>query len=381
MITGRARTPARAGKKTRSGPSVTAQFVQKPLPDVACLYMTPLQIDVAVGNEFETQLALSNPGEKQFQTIDIALRFDPIVLEPVRLDDDPIVPLLEGESEALVYAEAGVLYYHAQLNKPVSAQAITFLTIRWKTLGISPHCEISHASWRGLRTALLTAEEKTILGGTTNEGFLGMTLQIYSPEERADGPPIGVDLYSGAKEAERGGVRLRLFANKEKIPASEDFYVGVWFENPLLVDISKVAFKIRFDPRVLEVVDDDTDNWITSGVNIFDGEYHGKFPFDIHVANTVENDVGVIHYAMACTQRRALPERGYIARIRFRPKALARTTHVAFEFGSEDDPTATQVRYMGGDVLGETDTLDDGTEDLALTIIKPEIPRVLTAEK
>lgn len=379
-IRGRRPTPIPRGRSSKAA-AVTARFTFKPLPDVAVLYITPLRAEIAVAEEFETVVSLSNPGEKEFQTIEVALRFDPAALEPVRLDDDEIHPLLEGDSEAVVYTEAGVLFYRARLAQPLASQAAEFFTVRWKTLGVSPHTEVTFSAWRELRTALLDESEQNILGGTGSGGSLGMTLQVFSPEARADGPPIGDELFAGSHERARGGVRLRLFANKKTIPASEDFYIGVWFENPGLVEISKVAFKIRFDPHVLEVVDDDTNNWIATGVNIFDGDYHGLFPFDIHVENSVLNGLGLITYAMASTQRRALPERGYIARIRFRPKALAASTPIEFTFEPDDDPFRTQVSFLGGDVLGEPDQAGDGVEDVAIRIVEPELPRLLATEE
>jgi len=379
-IRGRAPTPPPAAGAAK-GPAVTASFTFKPLPDVAVLYVTPLRFDVAIGREFETRVSLSNPGAKEFQTIEVALRFDPMVLEPVRLDDDAIGPLLEGESEAVVYIEVGILIYRARLAQPLASQAAEFFTVRWRTLEVSPHTEIGFSSWQERPTALLNGSDENVLGGTGSDGSLGMTLQVFSPDALADGPPIGEELFAGPHEGARGGVRLRLFTNRQTVPASEDFYVGVWFENPGLIEISKVAFKIRFDPDVLQVVDDDTDNWITSGINIFDGEYHDRFPFDIHVENSVLNDLGLITYAMACTQRRALPERGYIARIRFQPKALAASTPIEFVFEPEDDPLRTQVCYLGGDVLGEPDRAEDGVEGLVVRIVEPELPRLLATEE
>jgi len=219
-----------------------------------------------------------------------------------------------------------------------------------------------------------------ILGGALNTGALGMTLQVFSPEELADGPPLGDQLFAGTGQAARGGIRLRLVANKARIPANEDFYVGVWFDNPRLLDVSKVAFKIRFDPRVLEVVDDDTDNWITRDVNIADGDFHDQFPFDIHLENAASNDSGLISYAMACTQRRALPQQGYIARVRFRPRALAEATPIAFVLGPDDDQMRTQVRFLGDELLGTPGQPESGVNDLTVRIVEPQLPRLLATE-
>ena len=362
-------------------PAASVSFSFKPAPDVAVLYLTPLQAKLATDEEFETRVSLSNPGKKEFQTITVVLRFDPRVVEPIRLDEADIGPLLEEPSESVVYTQAGILIYQARLAQRTTAQAMDFFTIRWKTLDASPHTEIGFAAWRGERTALLGKSTESILGGTGSEGSLGMTLQVYSPEQMADGPTIGDALFAGQRPSTRGGVQLRLIANKGQIPANEDFYAGVWFENPRLLDVSKIAVKIRFDPRVLEVVDDDAGNWIASGINIFDGDYHNDFPFDVHVENSASNDIGLITYAMACTKRRALPERGYLARIRFRPKAIAASATIELVTEPEDDTMRTQVSYLGENLLGEQSRGDSGLENLAVRITEPQLPRLLRTEK
>jgi len=370
--------PGAAVAKPAAG---TASFSFKPAPDVAVLYITPLQAKIATDEEFETQVSLSNPGKKEFQTITVVLRFDPDILEPIRLDDDTVNPLFDKPSESVVYTQAGILIYEAKLAQPMTAQAADLFTIRWKTLAVSPHTDVGFAAWRGQRTALLNKSKTTVLGGAGNEGSLGMTLQTYSPAALADGPTIGDELFASQRPTTRGGVRLRLVANKEKIPANEDFYVGVWFENPRLLEISKVTLKIRFDPRILQVVDDDAKNWITTGINIFDGDYHDDFPFDVHVENSASNDIGLISYAVACTQRRSLPEHGYLVRIRFRPKALSASTPIEFALEPDDDPMRTQVSYLGESVLGSPERDDTGVDNLTVKIVEPQLPRLLATEK
>lgn len=378
-VRGKARPANKGGGSTDAG--VTAEFTFKPTPDVAVLYMTPMQHNLAVGEEFETRVSLSNPAEKQYVSIEVVLRFNPLALEPLRLDDDRIRPLLDGNAEAVVYTDAGLMAYRGRLSEPLSAQAVDIFTVRWRTLSPASHAEIAFSGGRGYETALRNSNDDNILGGTGNEGSLGMSLRIFSPQEEADGPPIGEQLYSGYNDGTRDGVQLRLVTNKTEIPANEDFYVGVWFDNPRMVECSKIRFKIRFDEHVLEVVDDDTDNWITTGVNVHDGSYHDRFPFDIHVANSASNLTGLIEYAMACTQRGVLPENGYLARIRFRPKTLAQSTPIEFEFGANDDPLRTQVTYLGADVLGTSANPDDGVENLAVSILEPQLPRMLRIER
>ena len=373
--------PPTAPRASAAQPSASvATFTVKPLADVAIVYLSPFQAGVALGQAFETNVSLSNPAKKEFQAIEVTMGYDPTVLEPIRLDDEAIAPLLAATAQAVVYTDAGILVYRAKLSKPLDAQAADLFRIRWRTLAANPLTNIAFVSWGGHRTALLDKSNENILGGPTSAGSLSMTLEVFSPQERLDGPPIGNVLFASSQKASRGGAHLHLVANKKNIPLNEDFYVGVWFENPRMLDVSKVALKIRFDPNVLEVVDDDGNNWVTTGVNVFDGDYHDKFPFDIHVENSASNDSGLIHYVVACTQRRVLPDRGYIARVRFRPKATG-TTRIEFELGPDDDPFRTQVTFLGNDILGSPERGDSGVENLTVTLGPPELPRLLVTEK
>ncbi|MCX8036597.1 MAG: cohesin domain-containing protein [Candidatus Sumerlaeia bacterium] len=365
-----------------AAPAVSAAFSYRPPPDVAIVYLTPFQASIPVGDELETRLSLANPGKKEFQTIEIILQYNPMVLEPIRLDEADIAPLIEGQSESVVFIEAGILTYRARLAKPTTAQSADFFSIRWKSLAPVHASDISFGVWQMKRTTLSNKEGVNILGGTGNTGALGMSLQVYSPAELADGPPIGDELFAGpGKSPSRGGIQLRLTTNREEIPVNEDFYVGVWFENPRLLDVSKLALKIAFDPNVLEVVDDDANNWITTGVNIFDGDFHDQFPFDIHLENSVSNGSGRIVYAVSCLGRRVLAERGYVARIRFRPKTQAASTPIVFLFEPKDDPLRTQATYLGNDLLGSPERDDDGVENLTVRIVEPRLPRLLQTEK
>jgi len=370
--------PARAGMA--QGPQTSASFGYRPSPDVAILYITPFQASVAIGEEFETAVSLSNPGKKGFQTIEVSLRFDPTVLEPVRLDDDQIRPLLEGPAESVVYTDAGLLVYRARTAKLSSAQAAEFFTVRWKALATDPLGDITFGTWGRQRTALLDEADENILGGALNTGALSMTFQVFSPTELADGPTIGDELFAGQREATRGGIRLRLVTNRTRIPANEDFYVGIWFENPRLLEVSKVSLKIHFDPNILEVVDDDTNNWVTRGINIFDGDYHDQFPFDILLQDSASNDSGLINYAMACAEKRVLPQAAYLARIRFRPKAQADSARIWLDLAPEDDPLRTQVCFLGSNLLGKPSRGDTGVENLTVSIGEPQLPRLLATE-
>ena len=377
---GAARTPP-PGAAGAQGAGVTAVFQYRPNVDTAVLFMTPLEAQAPVNEEFETHVALANPGSKSFEKIQVTLRYDPMLLEPVRLDDEQVRPLLADDAKAVVYTESGILTYEAALDEASSARSVEVFTIRWKALAPAPFTKIDFTQARGQETALLDDEGKSILGGTASEGTLGMTVVVFSPEDREKGPPIGEAVYAENDDTSRGSVQLRLVTNAQRIPASEDFYVGVWFENPRFVDVSKIRFTIRFDPRVLEVVDDDTKNWIADGVNIFDGDYHEDFPFDIHVANTVVNETGRIDYAMSCTKRRVFPDRGYLARIRFRPRSTVNATRIAFEFTQDNQAGQTEVSYLGADVLGNPTVRGDGTENLVVQITRPRLPKALAEER
>jgi hypothetical protein len=161
---------------------------------------------------------------------------------------------------------------------------------------------------------------------------------------------LATNINSGTAE---GGLLLQLQPRQPTVKVGQDFLVDIVYRNPKRADMDTVKLKLRFDPEVLQVVDSDEGNWITRGVNIFDGAYHEDLPFDNHRKNTVYNSLGVINYDNGFGSRTPIPEEGVIATIRFKAVAPAVSTPILFSSNDENalDPD-TSISFLGFNLIG-----------------------------
>jgi hypothetical protein len=73
-----------------------------------------------------------------------------------------------------------------------------------------------------------------------------------------------------------GGITLQLKSQRSTINVGDEFLVDIDYDNPKRAELDTVKLKLKFDPKVLQVVDYDDDNWITQGVNIHDGDVRDR---------------------------------------------------------------------------------------------------------
>jgi len=129
-----------------------------------------------------------------------------------------------------------------------------------------------------------------------------------------------------------------------------------------------VELVIGYDPEILCVVDCDEENWITRGVNIFDGKYHREFPFDFHIRNEADNLCGKIIYKMGSLKQNGLTNSGDLAQIKFQALKGAEKTWIWFKMPGSTSSEGTKVNFRKNDVLGKKDVLNDGVKNLPLKI-------------
>ena len=149
-----------------------------------------------------------------------------------------------------------------------------------------------------------------------------------------------------------GGVTLSLRPRTTNPSVGDTFLVDIVYSNPRRTDIDTVKLQVRFDPKVLQVVDYDDDNWITRDVNIFDGEYHDDLPFDFHRKNVAYNATGEIHYWMGFSSKVRVPTSGVIATIKFKAVAPTASTEVAFDLQEDQREHRTAVSFLGFNLIG-----------------------------
>lgn len=151
-----------------------------------------------------------------------------------------------------------------------------------------------------------------------------------------------------------GSIQLTFQTPLKPVKEGETFPVHILFKNPNAINIDNLSLDIRFDANVLKVVDYDDENWITRDINIFDGNYHEKFPFDYHIKNQAYNQTGRIIYKMGVSKSDVLIHEGILATIRFYALAPADKTSIKFYVTPyQSDSEGTAITYMGNNVLGK----------------------------
>ena len=74
-----------------------------------------------------------------------------------------------------------------------------------------------------------------------------------------------------------GAVTISLTPETLAVGPGDQFNVELVLNNPLNEGLTGVGVWLKYDKDLLNVVDTDSGNWITSGTNISDGPYHDPF--------------------------------------------------------------------------------------------------------
>lgn len=340
-------------------------FQEKANPNLAILYFFPLDRQVILDDEpFSTMVILSNPLGMPFNKVSLAIKYDPAILAPVNYEDKLSTEVLETPPQMTVYAKEGILVFNAELSKPFLLVNDELLTIQWKALLPQKGSVLAFTEFKGQKSGLFL-DAANILGDPVvpNDGMIDATITIYpkteiseeDEEEQTDPIDIIVDRLETKKEAD-GIITLALSTPKDVIREGQLFDMDVLFSNSKGLPIDNVSLEIRFDPKVLQVVDYDEDNWITRDVNIHDGDSAEIYPFDYHIANTVLNHSGRIIYKMGIAKSDVLVRAGVMATIRFIAIAPADKTKVYFHRSTNvRSRMGTYMTHAGQDMLGTAD--------------------------
>ncbi len=338
--------------------------------DVAVLYFEPMDLVAKVGEEFNTGVRLSNPKSRGFTRMFLVLQYNPEVLLPLEVNDLALQADMLAPAKAYVYESRGLLTYEVTFASELALQNQNLLTVKWQALAPSRYSAIEFSSF-DQRDTTLAHRGEDILGepAILGDGTIKATVRVLplSPEDETE-ILTGATITEFMGSETIGGVKLALRSETKKVRLGEEFLVDIDFENTQQTVVDMIHVIVRFDPRVLQVVDYDEENWITRGVNVYDGPYHEKFPFDRHIKNTVSNAEGEIEYYMGISESQFLADRGTLATIVFRPIRPAANTSISFFTPPRLHARGTRVTCMGTNVLGDLTTEGDGVENLAITI-------------
>ena len=342
------------------------------------------------GDTFISEVYLFNEDRNPVDQVRLALDFDKRFIEPVRIFDSALRPFMDEEPEFKVLDRDAIITYNARLERPIQQREVVLLRILWRARRPTAHTAIRFAFDTEEREdhphTAIYSRQQNILGtrGDVADGVLSGSIMIEQIDR-------GERIFQGKAEELRqmylgsigatAEVGLELTGPEEPPRVGEEFVVRVGLHNPEGAIIDTINFAVLYDPQVLQVVDKDRFNWITSGVNVHDGPYHRDFPWDVLMTNEVRNDRGLALYRKGLSSGRALPSANF-ADIHFRAIAPTSRTSLGFSRGRPGMPNMTSVRYFGFEMLNLED-LDLSTPSIAFPVRPPtreEIAR-LRAER
>lgn len=384
--------PARKGAAVAAGAAhgaTNVEFKIKADPTKNLLYIESvglaptMNIVAPEGENFDTRVMIRDAKHAPFKSLDVSLKYDPQVLRPKGIDDSAITPLVASPPIARMDARRGVIAYHAELNAPLSSEFFQVFKIEWETLKSSDNTPITFLNTTNFPSRVLngdvdilqTHDDNSDVEPSPTAGLLGAEVEVTPKRTREwvdaeeDAGIGGIALASSISEGTaRGGVELSLRPRATSLKAGDQFLVDVVFNNPRRAELDMVKLKIRFDPKVLEVVDYDEDNWIAKDVNIYDGQYHDDLPFDFHMRDVAYNSTGEIYYEMGFSKKQAIPSSGVIATIKFHALAPAPSTTVAFDLDESDKQARTAISFLGFNLIGSPGQRSDSLTNAALQI-------------
>lgn len=323
-----------------------------------------LNINATENKKFTTRLVLSNPRSSAFSQLDASIRYNPEYVRPIGIDDSMISSQLEKPARVVVDRNRGLLSIAADFKEETSDSAVTFARIQWQALRPVANSPIAFVNTEAHPTGVFSSSGRNVLhirsDGTeqvsSNAGLLDASVSIEPTEGTIELAEASGNTFSTLALATNinagtavGGVQLYLRPRKSTITIGEPVLVDIMYDNPKRADMDTVRLKLRFDPTVLQVEDYDEGNWITRGINIFDGEYHEDLPFDHHRKNAAHNNLGIIEYDMGFGERVPVSSKGIIATIRFQAIAPAASTPIAF---STDEDTDNTISFLGFNLIG-----------------------------
>jgi hypothetical protein len=297
------------------------------------------------------------------------LHYNPQIISPVGIDDSSVSASLDGPSHARVDQRQGIISYEADFTQPRTDSLLIVAKIKWKALQPAESTPIKFVNNENYTSGVFGKDAENLLhdrGDAASDvsdqtGLLDATVAVDPTDASIQRVEEGGNAFSAVALASNisagtadGGIQISLSPRRANVSPGESFLVDVNYSNPRRADIDTVSLRIHFDPSVLQVEDYDNGNWITRGINIFDGDYHENLPFDFHRKNDAYNGTGLITYEMGLSTRTVLPQQGTIATIRFKAIAPSNATPIDFDMSespSEADNT-TAISFLGFNLIG-----------------------------
>lgn len=373
--------PADKGAGSKAGgkrPLTNVEFKMQVDQNTNIMYLESLgsqpslNIQSVQGDKFVTRLTVYNPRQSAFDELSAVIKYDPSVLKPVGVDDSTIESQLKSPAKTQIDSNRGLLLYEARLKEETRGTFNAIAKIEWECLRPSPGSYLRFINNGQLTSGVFNQEGLNILHmredgqveSSENAGLLDAMVAVSPSEEtnellNADQTDFSsVILASNIAEGTAiGKMRLELRPRTESVSVGVPFLVDVVYSNPSQAEFDSVNLSIKFDSTVFEVLDSDEGNWITRGVNIFDGDYHLDLPFDYQRKNLALNTAGLIQYEMGFQTKTLVPETGTIATIKMVAKRPVDKSRISFNIENSNDDTkttkgSTSISFLGLNLIG-----------------------------
>lgn len=339
--------------------------------DSTIVYFNPPEISVEEGESFSTPIVINNPKIKPFNTISFIIKYDPDALMVEGIVEKNLKPYLKQHSEKLLYQKIGIIKYWAEFNSPINPTYEKLITLNWKAKTATAYTQISFTSYED-KKSFIKNNKTDILGSRyiKNDGFISAGL-VINPKSDDSSASFYDEIYKNKmptlSDSAAEGVEIQLRTSQQVYKVEDIFEVEIFLNNSKQTMIDSINLKIEFDPKYLQVMDFDDDNWIKRDINIYDGGFHEDFPFDYQIQNQANNDKGEIIYHNGFSYM-TIPPSGILAIIKFQAISPTNELPIKFKVPKDAFDRATSVSYLGKDILGDPLILDDGIGDVAINI-------------
>ena len=362
---------ASAGKEGPSESKYEAPEAKFPLQAIrTTLHFFPLDIMTRQNKDFDVAIVLNNTSEKSVNGFAFTVAYDSKRLSFLKYDASELSPYLGNPNKGFqIERLPGKLIFSCDLSRPLDNEENYLVKLSFATSDIPGKTELRFLTPPQATTAVYSHKEN-ILGGSKGElgGVLHSIVAVMpavSNEEDSvladnGAEPLAVEskmdgwLVPPTDAKPDAPVLLALQAPEQTaVTLGKDFWVDLVLYNDRLAPIESIGITLQFDPKLLQVIDEDKNNWIARGVNIWDGAFHDSYPFDVQQINNVDNAAGTIAYRMARGGGFDFPT-GIFARVHFKAIASAPSTAISIVRSSLDGTPATYVNAYGLDRLKQT---------------------------
>jgi len=383
----REKEKAKGGPPEAGAPPANAAGETGAARDVMVLYLDPTEVRPEVGNRFVATVRLVNPPGKELDELGFQLRYDPNVLRVVdgEESEDGINAHDRSFREAFPWETGadyvnrvdparGLVSYRSKrggtgplvVSGPIAS--VTFEVLQDRDTSVSfgffgPE-NAAEGVADGSPATYVRYKGKDILGqgNDPEDGTVDATVRFYETP-----PATGVDAIPVADQMDYE-TRIVISPVPDVVHTGEEFDYLVEIVNPNRVDFDEIMLVLGFNPKYLTPMDHDAGNYIRDGMNLFDGDYHGTFPFNHHRRNEINPREGYMLYRMG-TLRTALSGSGVVASVRFRAAAPTGEQGTRLKVGFIEKLAESGLTRRGRDVLGDPDEGRDGFEVYPVMIL------------